>query len=153
WLQARGKPFHHLTLSEIAAWDVGRINPASSYARTFSEQVASDGQQIPTLAALFEQVRRLRAQHVRFNIELKIHPGRPDASPSPEAFVRAVLDVIKAHHMSTRVSLQSFDWRVQKAAQQMAPDMPLSYLSAQQRQFNTLRDGEWTNGLRLANFE
>lgn len=153
WLQARGTPFNRLTLPEIAAWDVGRINPASGYARTFNEQVASDGQHIPTLAALFEQVRQLRAQHVRFNIELKIHPRRPDDSPSPDAFVRAVLDVIRAHGMATRVSLQSFDWRIQKAASQLAPDLPLSYLSAQQPNFNTLRGGEWTNGLRLSDFE
>ena len=51
WLQARGQPFNRLTLAEIAEWDVGRINPASRYARDFAEQTARDGQRIPTLAA------------------------------------------------------------------------------------------------------
>ena len=94
WLQARGQPFNRLTLAEIAEWDVGRINPASRYARDFAEQTARDGQRIPTLAALFQRVRQLGAQQVRFNIELKIHPGRPDESPSPDTFVRAVLQVV-----------------------------------------------------------
>lgn len=153
WLQARGQPFNRLSLAEIAAWDVGRINPASRYARDFSEQAPHDGQRIPTLAALFERVRQLGAHHVRFNIELKLNPARPDESPSPEAFVRAVLDVVAAHGMTTRVGLQSFDWRVQKVARQLAPGMPLSYLSAQMPRFNTLSGGEWTDGLRVADFE
>ena len=153
WLQARGKPFHQLTLAEIAAWDVGRINPASGYARNFSDQVASDGQHIPTLAALFDRVNHLQAHHVRFNIELKVHPKRPNESPDPDTFVRAVLEVIKAHRMTTRVSLQSFDWRIQKAARRIAPEMPLSYLSSQLPNFDTLRGGEWTTGLRLKDFE
>jgi glycerophosphoryl diester phosphodiesterase len=98
-------------------------------------------------------VRQLGAHHVRFNIELKIHPGRPDDSPAPDTFVRAVLEVIASHGMGKRVGLQSFDWRIQKIAGQLAPGMPLSYLSAQQPRFNTLNGGEWTAGLRLADFE
>ncbi|RJP68440.1 MAG: glycerophosphodiester phosphodiesterase [Comamonadaceae bacterium] len=153
WLQARGQPFNRLSLAEIGAWDVGRINPASRYARDFSEQAPHDGQRIPTLAALFERVRQLGAHHVRFNIELKLNPARPDESPSPEAFVRAVLDVVAAHGMTPRVGLQSFDWRIQKLARELAPGMPLSYLSAQLPRFNTLAGGEWTAGLRLADFQ
>jgi glycerophosphoryl diester phosphodiesterase len=153
WLQARGRPFNRLTLAEIGAWDVGRINPSSRYARDLAEQVAQDGQRIPTLATLFERVRQLGARHVRFNIELKIHPARPDESASPETFVRAVLEVIKTHGMASRVSLQSFDWRIQKAASQLAPNIPLSYLSAQSPRSVLKRGGEWTAGLRLADFE
>lgn len=153
WLQARGQPFRRLRLAEIAAWDVGRINPASRYARDFPQQVARDGQGIPTLAALFDRVRQLAASHVRFNIELKINPARPEESPDPQTFVRAVLDVIAAHGMTQRVGLQSFDWRIQKVARQLAPDVPLAYLSAQLPRFNTLASGEWTTGLRLADFE
>lgn len=153
WLQARSQPFRRLRLAEIEAWDVGRINPASRYARDFPQQVARDGQGIPTLAALFERVRQLGARHVRFNIELKLNPARPEESPDPQTFVHAVLDVIAAHGMTHRVGLQSFDWRIQKVARQLAPGMPLAYLSAQLPRFNTLASGEWTAGLRLADFE
>lgn len=152
WLQARGPSFNRLALADIAAWDVGRINPATRYARDFGQQVARDGQGIPTLAALFERVHQLGAQHVRFNIELKIHPGRPDESPTPETFVRAVLDVIASHDMARRVGIQSFDWRIQKAVRQLAPEMPVFHLSAQLPRYNTLVSGEWTDGLRLADF-
>jgi glycerophosphoryl diester phosphodiesterase len=153
WLQLRGQPFNRLTLDEISAWDVGRINPASRYARDFALQTPKDGQRIPTLAALFERVHQLGAHRVRFNIELKLHPERPQESPLPEAFVQAVLKVVAAHGMTSRVGLQSFDWRIQKLARKLAPGMPLAYLSAQLPRFNTLSSGAWTDGLRLAQHE
>lgn len=153
WLQARGPAFHTLTLARIGAYDVGRIHPASRYARDFPLQQAVDGERIPTLAAVFELTQRLRAGHVRFNIELKRNPERPHESPEPEAFVRAVLGVIQTHGMSARSSLQSFDWSVLKTAQRLAPDMALSFLTVQRPRFNNLQSGVWSAGMRLADFE
>ncbi|MFW2355430.1 glycerophosphodiester phosphodiesterase [Hydrogenophaga sp.] len=153
WLQARGKPFNQLSLEEIASLDVGRINPSSRYARDFAHQAPVDGERIPTLAAVFERIKRLGAGHVRFNIELKLNPKRPEESPTPEAFVRAVAAVINGHGMASRTTLQSFDWRVLRASQALAPGLPLSYLSAQLPRFNTMADGDWTSGLKLADFE
>lgn len=153
WLQARGKPFNQLSLDEIASLDVGRINPSSRYARDFANQAPADGERIPTLAAVFERIKRLGAGHVRFNIELKLNPKRPEESPEPDAFVRAVTAVINSHGMASRTTLQSFDWRVLKASQSVAPGLPLSFLSAQLPRFNTLAEGDWTAGLKLAEFE
>lgn len=153
WLQARGKPFNQMSLDEIASFDVGRINPSSRYARDFANQAPVDGERIPTLAAVFERIKRLGAGHVRFNIELKLNPKRPDESPEPDAFVRAVTAVINGHGMASRTTLQSFDWRVLAASQAVAPGLPLSYLSAQLPRFNTLAEGDWTAGLKLADFE
>lgn len=149
WLQKRGKPFNQLSLDEIASLDVGRINPSSRYARDFANQAAMDGERIPTLASVFERIKRLKASHVRFNIELKLNPKRPGESPEPDAFVRAVTAVINSHGMASRTTLQSFDWRVLKASQAIAPNLPLSFLSAQ----STLTDGNWTAGLKLSDFE
>ncbi len=153
WLQSRGQPFHTLTLAQIAALDVGRINPSSRYARDFPQQVAVDGERIPTLAAVLELVKRQRADHVRFNIELKRNPERPQESPDPEAFVRAVLDVLRTQGMASRTSLQGFDWSLLKIAQRLAPEVPLAFLSAQRPRFNTLRTGAWSGGLREADFK
>lgn len=153
WLKTRGAPFHRLPLADIAQLDVGRINPGSRYAMDFSSQVARDGERIPTLAEVFKRVNALRADHVRFNIELKLNPNRPDESPAPAEFVKAVLAVLDQHRMKSRVTLQSFDWRVLSAAREQAPGLPLSYLSAQLERYNTLATGDWTAGLRLADFE
>lgn len=152
WLQARGPAFNTLTLAQIASLDVGRIHPASRYARDFPQQLGSDGERIPTLAAVFELCKRLRADHVRFNIELKRNPERPHESPAPEAFVRAVIGVLQAHGMGARSSLQSFDWSVLKAAQAIAPGQALSFLTVQRPRFNNLENGAWSAGLRLTDF-
>ena len=153
WLQERNQAIHQLTALELQAWDVGRINPASRYARDFADQVAADGERIPTLAALFERVQQLGADGVRFNIETKLQPNSAVPSATPEVFVKAILAVVRAHGMERRVSLQSFDWRSLQFAQQLAPDMPTAFLTAQVERFDTLISGEWTLGLKRGAFE
>lgn len=149
WLQSPGQPFHRLTHEQIRRFDVGRINPATRYARSFAQQQAVDGERIPTLAEVFQLVRRLDAGHVRFNIELKRNPLEAADSPDPQAFVQAVVAVIEQFGMRRRSTLQSFDWQVLRAAQRLAPELPLSFLSAQRPRFDTLGSGDWTAGLRL----
>lgn len=152
WLAARGAPIRTLTLAEVQGFDVGRIDPASSYARQFPEQSARDGERIPTLAAVFAKVKALGADGVHFDIETKIDPTRPDETLAPEPFVRALLAVIAAAGMSERVMIQSFDWRTLAIVQRLAPGMPTVYLTARDRRFDTLADGTWTDGRRLADF-
>lgn len=149
WLQSSGPPFFQRTLADLAELDIGRINPVSRYAMDFPLQQPVDGQRIPTLAALFERVQALRADHVRFNIETKLHPLRPAESPEPESFARAVVEVVRAWGMGSRVSIQSFDWRTLAAVQRIAPELPVVHLTAQLPRFNTLDGEAWTDGLRL----
>ena len=52
--------------------------------------------------------------------------------------------------MQARVSIQSFDWRGLQRVQQWAPAVPTVYLSVQSATNNNLLDGQWTNGLKLA---
>ena len=153
WLQARDQSIHRLTVAELQTWDVGRINPLSRYAIDFADQKPQDGERIPTLAALFERVRTLGASRVRFNIETKLQPGSAVPSATPEVFVRAILDVVRANGMSQRVSLQSFDWRTLQIARHIAPEIPAVFLTAQLPRFDTVASGDWTLGLRVADFD
>ena len=153
WLQERNQPIHELTAAQLQAWDVGRINPASRYARDFADQVPRDGERIPTLAALFERVQQLGADGVRFNIETKLQPQSTVPSATPQQFVRAIVDVVRAHGLERRVSLQSFDWRTLQLAQQLAPDMATAHLTAQLTRFDTVSSGDWTLGLRRDAFD
>lgn len=153
WLRERNQPIHQLTAVELQAWDVGRINPASRYALDFPDQVPRDGERMPTLAALFERVRALRAETVRFNIETKLQPGSSVPSATPEAFVRAIVEVVRTHGMAQRVSLQSFDWRTLQIARQLAPEIPTAFLTAQLPRFDTVASGDWTLGLRAEAFD
>lgn len=151
WLPGpRGPLLRSLTAAQLRAYDVGRINPANPYAQQFATQQATDGERIPTLAAVFELVKARRADNVRFNIETKLNPTQPDDTVSVEAMTRALLDTIRAAGMEKRVTIQSFDWRSLRLVQQLAPGMPTAYLSIQTQNTDNIRDGTWTAGFRVA---
>ncbi|MEO8124117.1 MAG: glycerophosphodiester phosphodiesterase [Burkholderiales bacterium] len=152
WLAVRGAPIHTLTLAEVQGYDVGRIDPANAYARQFPDQVARDGERIPTLAAVFAKVKVLGADKVRFDIETKIDPTRPDETLAPEPFVKALLAAIADAGVTDRVMIQSFDWRTLAIVQRLAPGMPTVYLTARGTRFDTLTDGTWTGGRLLADY-
>ena len=160
WLEAPvniGPSIFSLTFAELQQYDVGRLKPGTKYAERYPQQLAVDGTRIPRLAELFAQVRQSGNERVRFNIETKISPFERDATPGPEAFVDALLGVITAEKMRSRVTIQSFDWRTLKIVQQRAPDIPTVYLSAQQKFLDTInaegREGSaWTAGLNVREF-
>ena len=151
WLAgSKGPLISSLTLAQVQAHDVGRINPASAYARQFSTQQALDGQRIPTLAALFDLVKAAGATAVRFNIETKLNPLEPEATASAEVMTRALLKVVRDKDMAKRVTVQSFDWQSLKLVQQLEPSMPTACLSIQAANSNNLQGARWTAGLQLS---
>jgi glycerophosphoryl diester phosphodiesterase len=87
---------------------------------------------------------------VRFNIEVKLNPHQPEETPAVEQIVDALLALVKQAGMEGRVTIQGFDWRALQRVQQLAPGLPTAYLSAQTPRFDTITDGAWTAGFRLA---
>lgn len=150
YIDAPGPAIRSMSFAQLRSYDVGRMRPDSRYAQSHPDQRAVDGQRIPSLAELFQLIQRRGAAHVRLNIETKIHPNKPELTPDPETFVRAVLDVAQRHGMARRITLQSFDWRTLQAAQRIAPEVPTAYLSAQQAWANNVADPRWTAGLKLS---
>lgn len=153
WIDTPGAPIRSLDLVALQRYDVGRLRPGTRYAESFLAQQPADGAHIPSLAQVFEQVRRSGDMVVRFNIETKLSPLEPDLAPAPEPFVRAVLAVIDTHGMRSRVTLQSFDWRSLAVARRLAPEVPTACLSAQQPWGNNVADPRWTGGLVRADFD
>jgi glycerophosphoryl diester phosphodiesterase len=121
-----------LTFKQLQGYDVGRINPASAYAKRFPAQVPRDGARMPALAELFERLKAVHADAVQLNIETKISPEKPAETVSPDMFVDKLLAVVQAHGMAQRVVVQSFDWRTLALVQQRAPGIRTAYLTAQQ---------------------
>jgi glycerophosphoryl diester phosphodiesterase len=152
WLKSRGPLIKSMTFAELQSYDVGRIDPSSAYGRQFPAQQARDGQRLPKLAAVFARVKDLGADTVRFDIETKVFPTRPDDTLAPEPFVRALLGVIRDAGMTRRVMIQSFDWRTLKLVQQLEPGMETMYLTVRGRNFDNLDGGTWTGGLLLRDF-
>ncbi|MBI5717471.1 MAG: glycerophosphodiester phosphodiesterase [Burkholderiales bacterium] len=150
WIDEPGPAVIESTLAELQRHDVGRPKPGSRYAQQWTEQRSSDGERLPTLAALFEEVGKRGAGSVRFNIETKLTPATPELTPEAEPFVKALLAVVHKHGMAARVTVQSFDWRTLAAMQRLAPGIPTVALSAQQKFLDNITDGRWTAGLSLA---
>jgi glycerophosphoryl diester phosphodiesterase len=158
WLQQSGPSIHSMTLQEVKSYDVGRLNPTLKYAQRYPQQQALDGISVPTLGEVFELVNKSGNQLVRFNIEIKSNPEKPQLTLSPDEFVAAVIEVVRRYKMERRVSLQSFDWRSLREVQALAPDMATSYLTADQSWLSNLQTGRpgpspWLDGLDIDDFE
>jgi glycerophosphoryl diester phosphodiesterase len=138
WLKERGPPIRSLTLAELRRYDLGRVDPASPYGRQWPEQVARDGERMPTLAALFELAGKA-GKPVRFNLETKITPTSGDRTPDAEAFARAAVDAVQRAGMTSRTTIQSFDWRTLVAVRRIAPELATACLTAEGGNFDTVK--------------
>ena len=144
-----GVPYVNLTLAEVKKYDVGQIRPGSDYAARFPDQLAIPGTRIPTLAEVFDLVRRSGDRHVRLNIETKIDPTHPEQSLDPQSFVTRVLDLLRREHFTDRVMIESFDWRTLLLVQKQAPEIPTVYLTQVQRPEENIyldKSSPWTAG-------
>lgn len=151
WLAATGPAIRTLTLDELKRYDVGRVNPASRYGQQYPEQKPADGQRFPTLAEFFAEA----APAVRFNVEIKTDPGKPDLTLDPAAFAGLAVAEIRKARTEARTTLQSFDWRGLIEARKLAPEIATACLSIESTNFDTVqrsngRPSPWLGGLDLA---
>lgn len=146
WIKARGPLIKSLSLEHLQSYDVGRLNPSTSYASDFPDQQPRDGQRIPTLTSLFKLVNDLGARDIHFDIETKINPNYPANTLEPEVFVSRMLAVIREAGMMQRVMVQSFDWRTLELLHKMEPGLRTMYLTSETLTSSTLKDGVWTAG-------
>ncbi len=151
WLTgARGPLIRSLTLAQLQAYDLGRLQPGTPYAKTFDQQQPVDGTRMPTLAQLFELVKSRGAANVRFNIETKINPTQPDDTVDADTMAQALLKAVREAGMAARVTVQSFDWRTLKRVQRLEPAIPTVCLTVQAPGNDNTQDGRWTDGLKFA---
>ena len=150
WILAAGPAIRSLTVAQLKAYDVGRLNPQTPYAKGFAEQQARDGTRTPTLAEVFARARVLGAEAVRYNIETKLNPLKPGETAEPQAIVEVLLRTLADAGVAERVTIQSFDWRTLQLVQKAAPQIPTVYLSIQTTNTDNIRDGAWTAGFKIA---
>lgn len=115
---------HELTLEQVKQWDCGGIQSPE-----FATQQTAPGTRMPTLDEVFQLASKGK---FLFNIETKIFPKRssgPELTPSPEDFVKLVLEKIRKYHLEDRVILQSFDYRTLREMKKAAPEVKLSALT------------------------
>lgn len=156
WITRDDWAISRFTFDELQRFDVGRIDPASQYAKRFPHQQAIDGTRMPKLADVFALARKAGNRSVRFNIETKISPLHPERTVGPSEFARALIAEVQALQFETRVMIQSFDWRTLAVVQREAPRMAASYLSVQQAFEDTIlarhSASPWNAGWHVSQF-
>ena len=157
YLPEPGPPICTLSYAQLQQYDVGRIRPGTAYAAEFPDQQPVDGERIPRLSELFALIAAQDDHVLRFNIEIKVFPERPELSLAPEAFVAALLSDVRAARLERRVAIQCFDWRVLRLVQTLAPELTTGALTEQQGEDDTVyaareRPSPWLAGLDINDF-
>ena len=158
WLSETGPAIRSLTFDELKTYDVGRLKPKTRYQKRFPNQQAINGTHIPTLSQVIQLVRNSANKSTRLNIETKLNPARPELTQSPENFVSTLLKTLEDQNFTNQVSVQSFDWRTLQIIQRLAPEIPTSYLTAQQDWLNNIQPSDdgpslWTAGFDIRSFQ
>jgi glycerophosphoryl diester phosphodiesterase len=145
WVNAPGALIRSLTLAELKRYDIGRLDPASGYAKQFPEQKPADGERFPTLAELYA----MAGPDVRFNIETKTDPTKPDETVDPMRFTKLVVEAVRTAKMERRTTIESFDWRTLIEARKLAPEIETVCLTIESSGMNTVvpKPSPWLAGL------
>ena len=150
WIATAGPVIRTLTLADLKRYDIGRLNPASKYAQQYPEQKPVDGERFPTIEEFFA----MAGPDVRFNIEIKTNPNKPELTLDPERFAELAVTAIRKGNAGARSTIQSFDWRGLLASRRLAPDIATACLSIESNNFDTVgrasaQPSPWLGGLDL----
>lgn len=152
WLAGTGPAIWTLTADELARYDVGRIDPASEYAKQWPRQAGANGVRIPRFAELLALAQKAG---VRLNVEIKMTPDNAPPTADAARFAAAVATAVRNAGAQAAVTVQGFDWRPLLEMQRIAPEIALACLTIVSPRFDTVTasaDGasRWHAGLKLA---
>ncbi len=149
WLTDNNLMIDTLNYDELLLYDVGSVNPNSTYYSSFPHQKSSDNVIIPTLEKIIELIKehenKTQKNH-KIQIEIKTEPN--DSHEYVKNFVDAIAKVLVATDFVTYTELQSFDWRSLIYAKQILPDVKTSFITQQNAWFDSFAEG-WTAGYKL----
>jgi glycerophosphoryl diester phosphodiesterase len=158
FLARPGPAVFELNLSELQAYDVGRLRPGSAYAARFPQQQPVDGERIPRLAEVLTLVRTRGRGRVRISVEVKTFPDQPHLTASPQHFVEALRRDLESTATVALVVVMAFDWRVLREMQRRMPQVATAALTGQQPGDDTVgvdapRPSPWLGGLDPRDFD
>ncbi len=112
---AEARTIRRLASDELRRWDCGgAVNPR------FPRQCPAPGSPMP----LLEEVLELgRGRRINFFIELKTDRLRPRLTPPPREFAQLVMEVVRRGGFEARCVLMSFDLRILRELETVAPDI------------------------------
>ncbi len=157
WLEPPAPLLIELDFAALAAYDLGALRPGSRAAERFPHQATLQGVAVPSLDQVLVRAEELSGGRVRYNVETKISPLAPKESAEPEDFARRLIASLRRAGVAGRATIQSFDWRTLRHVQEMAPEIPTAYLTAERSWLDNLERGRpgtspWTAGVDLDEF-
>ncbi|MBS0472512.1 MAG: glycerophosphodiester phosphodiesterase [Proteobacteria bacterium] len=98
-----------LTLADLKALDVGRLDPESPYGKSHPHTMPVDGERIPTLTEVLEITSKAK-KPFKLQVELKTSFIDRSASSTPEALSEAAVAVLRKANYLDRTIFVGFDW-------------------------------------------
>jgi glycerophosphoryl diester phosphodiesterase len=146
-----------LTLSQLKSYDIGRLQPKTFYSARFPDQIAVDGERIPTLKEVIDLFTKSCPSSSRIIIEIKTSPEEPALTLPPESLSEKVVKMVREEAISHRVWIISFDWRNLLHIQKIAPEITTAYLTIDTSNTSNLQMNQpgaspWLAGLDIDNF-
>lgn len=129
WLQGTPPKVSSLRYDELLAYDVGGLDSSSAYGRRFPDQAFLPPTPIPRLADLLALLQRPEHQQVHLLLEIKSDPDLMADSAARRSLAAAAVAEVRGAAMQDRTVLHSFDWDLLADCQQLAPEMPASFLT------------------------
>jgi glycerophosphoryl diester phosphodiesterase len=158
WVASGSQPaIKDLTLAQLKAYDVGRLQPKTAYAARYPEQTAADGERIPTLQEVIDLFKQSCRASTRLFVEIKTSPEEPDLALPPEAVSERVVKMVRDGGIAERTWVLSFDWRNLAHIQKSAPELTTVYLTIVGPGLNNLKPNQpgaspWMAGLDIDDF-
>jgi len=158
WISSASPPaVKDLTVAQLKAYDVGRLQPKTSYAGRYPEQSPVDGERIPTFKQVIELFKKSCNPSARLFVEIKTSPEEQALTPPPEAVSDQVLRMLKEEGIAERTWVLSFDWRNLVHIQKIAPELVTVYLTVSTPAVNTLKPNQpgpspWMAGFDIDDF-
>lgn len=158
WISSGSQPaVRDLTVAQLKAYDVGRLQPKTSYAARYPEQAPADGERMPTFQEVIDLFKQSCRPATRLFVEIKTSPEEPNLTPPPEAVADQAVKMLQDAGIVERTWVLSFDWRSLVHIQKTAPAIPTVYLSIVGPGLNNLKPNQpgpspWLAGLDIDDF-
>jgi len=158
WIAAGSPPaIRDLTVAQLKTYDVGRLQPKTSYAGRYPEQAPVDGERIPTFKEVIQLFKKSCNPSTRLFVEIKTSPDEPALTPPPEVVSDQVVKMLKEEGIAERTWILSFDWRNLVHIQKTAPELATAYLTIVTPGSNTLKPNQpgaspWMAGFDVDDF-
>jgi len=118
----------NLTFKQLQDYDIGLLNPQSSYKDYFPNQLAVKNTRIPSLQQVIDYVDRSTHKQVMYQIEIKNDATPNSYTVTAKEFARKVYNILQHNNLVARAEIQAFDWNVLYELQKLNKNIKTAYL-------------------------